>query len=546
MKLNLRTRVSTLAYNYRRQLSGSSWPKAESRRPRAVGNSTQLKRIPGLGRGAMWVGASLFSIYALVTTGFDVSEGREHAEVASRLLHHGEIARPEPLTPNWVRGIDGRYYSAHEAANAVAMIPAVWLSGRVEQLTAVYLGGQVAPLVGPAILPLAAALYAAITAGALFVACVSALKMPMTQAAVASWALGLTTILAPYSRMLYDGVLGGAFVAWSIAFATLAADRSSRGWAIAAGLMAGAAFATRQPLLILALAPLAHLAWDAHAPARKPLVLAFMIGIVPAVIWQGWYNLIRTGAFYVPAAALPQFANLRPDGNPLQGLIGMLASPGKSLFLYSPILLLAIPGVRSLMRDGRWLGAGIATAVALYALLHAPLRNWSGEWGWGPRYLVPVTMPLMLLAVAFARRVFERERRAMRHTVCALLVVGLVVQVIAVTSNWHYVYAWLYQQGDFDAQRLAWSLTEGQFAETTTVWVENMRRLFEPDIPVRVVPNASALTIAASNRLNVWPVVAVYAGIPITTIALAVALIALVSAVTTYRAWTVCREPERA
>ena len=78
------------------------------------------------------------------------------------------------------------------------------------------------------------------------------------------------------------------------------------------------------------------------------------------------------------------------------GLFGFLFSPGKSIFLFAPPIVLALAAVPRLWRDPQWRGlACIATLVPLtYLLFYSTYTQWEGGYCFGPRYLIP---PLLLL-----------------------------------------------------------------------------------------------------------------------------------------------------
>jgi len=80
----------------------------------------------------------------------------------------------------------------------------------------------------------------------------------------------------------------------------------------------------------------------------------------------------------------------------LRGLFSLLLSPGKSLFVYSPLLLLALPGTLLLLRrrgcEAILLLALAAGNVALFACWY----DWGVGVSWGPRFLVPL-VPLLLV-----------------------------------------------------------------------------------------------------------------------------------------------------
>jgi hypothetical protein len=118
------------------------------------------------------------------------------------------------------------------------------------------------------------------------------------------------------------------------------------------------------------------------------------------------------------------------------GLRGLLFSPGKSLFLYSPWLLLAIPGiVLFARRHGRH-----AFLVALFPMLVIWLYSMKLVWhggGWGPRYLVPI-LPLLALSTApVVEWCLDRAQsaRLARVALASLAAVSIGVQCLGVAKD---------------------------------------------------------------------------------------------------------------
>ena len=102
---------------------------------------------------------------------------------------------------------------------------------------------------------------------------------------------------------------------------------------------------------------------------------------------------------------------IRARGAILTGLWGQWLSPGKSIFLYAPFVLLAVAGI---VVSVRRLPAEMSLLIALVVantLFFARVRFWHGDWAWGPRYMIIV---LPCLAVMCAPLVgFVRWRRAL-------------------------------------------------------------------------------------------------------------------------------------
>jgi hypothetical protein len=126
-------------------------------------------------------------------------------------------------------------------------------------------------------------------------------------------------------------------------------------------------------------------------------------------------------------------------------MAAQLIAPGRSIFLYSPALLVALAGWAALRRR---LPTVTVFALCMFAarfLFVACRSDWYGGWAIGPRYLVPV-IPFLLLPIA---EVFEaawenRTRKRVLFTVlalCALLELHLashsIFQWMSVLNTQH-------------------------------------------------------------------------------------------------------------
>ena len=112
---------------------------------------------------------------------------------------------------------------------------------------------------------------------------------------------------------------------------------------------------------------------------------------------------------------------------PADGLVAMLVGPGRSLLLYSPALLVALPGVRVFARRHRDVAIFLAILLATRWLFVAARSDWWGGWAIGPRYLLPI-VPLALAPLA------EVLQRATAGGVRARLGVGVALLTAAALS----------------------------------------------------------------------------------------------------------------
>jgi hypothetical protein len=148
-----------------------------------------------------------------------------------------------------------------------------------------------------------------------------------------------------------------------------------------------------------------------------------------------WFNALRTGHFWVPAEAAPQWQPIALTSQYLLSTPDMFFGIQRGLLFYAPLCLLGyfaafVIGVRSRgWARVAWLGA-IGAAVA-YAATVVLLHNWY-VYGWGPRYLVPI-MPLLFVAAVIAC-----EARAIPRIVAYVAAgLGLLTEIPVPFTNWH-------------------------------------------------------------------------------------------------------------
>jgi hypothetical protein len=168
-------------------------------------------------------------------------------------------------------------------------------------------------------------------------------------------------------------------------------------------------------------------------------------------------------------------------GRMLPGLAGILASPSRGLFVFSPVLLAAIPGAWSAARSRadeaallRWLAAGAVSVL----LLSSCWGMWWGGASFGYRIVLDV-VPILVLLAAFPARPFWKSSPAGRGVFALLLAVSLFVEVLGVAA-WPTGFA---ASLDLEPARL-WGVRESELVLAS-------RKLFGREVPAaapRVAP----------------------------------------------------------
>ena len=173
--------------------------------------------------------------------------------------------------------------------------------------------------------------------------------------------------------------------------------------------------------------------------------LLFFLGWFPFILIYFWFeNLRATPAanFSSPAAASAAVSWLAkvPVGVFIEGVHGQLFSPGRSIFLYSPVLLVILIFWYKIKK--RIFPEFIISLILsiIYILFHATFYSvggqdqgitplWHGEASWGPRYLTPL-IPFGLLTVGF---IFTQLRKIEKRFIFyPSLLVGFYIGLLGV------------------------------------------------------------------------------------------------------------------
>ena len=118
----------------------------------------------------------------------------------------------------------------------------------------------------------------------------------------------------------------------------------------------------------------------------------------------------------------------------LTGLAGILISPSRGLFVYSPFLLVAVAGIVVFIVKKEYrrtpLLAGMIAVIVINIVIVSRWPSWWGGWCYGPRLLTEI-VPLMILFIPFLIDAFPRSR-TLRGTLVATVVLSGAVQAIGV------------------------------------------------------------------------------------------------------------------
>jgi hypothetical protein len=419
---------------------------------------------------AVPIGRRLFaltlSVYVFTAGGSLTSTDAVQAfDVTRHIVERGSIEMSAHLSSaEALRGRDGRVYSPFGIVQSLYNVP-FYLAGRA----AAALAGD--RLGKPDSLPKAAVALGQTLVGAAIVWQIFWFSTHVTGAVGPSLLAAVTfafgSLLWPYARFGFSQPLACLMLLAAVRAAWLGVRRSDPRRLALAGVSWSLALLTRHELG-LAILPLTAWIWfsePATRQERRRRFAAFAPGAAAGLGLWLIYNAVRFGN---PLDSGHLRDPVPGFGSPIaSGLLGLLFSPGASIFVYSPVAAFGLAGLAwPLWRRDRATAVWLLSFVATFLCFYATLGNWIGGRSYGGRYLLIV---LPFLAVGWASILASLARPKRLALAGTLLAVGVLVQLPGVLVD----YAKVSQATA--AARGGFSTDERQWAWETAPLVLNTR-----------------------------------------------------------------------
>lgn len=366
---------------------------------------------------------TMFRVTRNLAGGAGLAVGRESVVLPAQLAGGFLPATPLGLdTTSAVPGVGGELYSKYGLGQSLLGLP-LFAAGRL--LDALW---PQWPQLGPRLVlsllnPLALA-----ATGWLLYHTVRVLGYPAKWARWTALAFGLGSMAWPYVNTWYPQPATGFFLLLAVfSFERWRRSRAA-GWLGWLGAALGAALLLRSTSAI-ALPGVALVLWleSRSWPERRRVAARVGLPLAGAVALTLGYNWLRFGqpldsGYYEVAWTTP----------PLLGLYGLLVSSGKGVFLYTPLLLLAVGGLPVFFQQQRRLALLITLWWVAYLAFYAPYNFWTGGVNWGPRFLLPL-LPVSLLPLPAI--LSDGRSRLAGPLFALLLALGVLIQLPAVVVD---------------------------------------------------------------------------------------------------------------
>jgi 4-amino-4-deoxy-L-arabinose transferase-like glycosyltransferase len=357
--------------------------------------------------------------------------------VARSIVERFDLSVPAGMG---VRGADGRDYSWFGIGSVILVVP-LHITGKLIGVPPENLFIIMNPLVGAA------------TAVLVFLFSFS-LGYSRRASLYASIIYGLGTMAWYYSKDPGDHAIETFIVLLSIYFMYRYAIDKKVSHLLLSALSLGFALTVR-PTTILAIPPLFILMIFCHlkksdfkttATLVIKNVILFSIALLPFVALNLWYNYCRFGSVFETGYTLMAAqwgVEFFAGTSLLTGLQGLLLSPGKGFFYYSPVAVLFFFSIRSFSKKHPVTALCFISIMIFYLLFYSTYTYWHGDWAWGPRFIFILTPFLIIPIAALFDSAMWQTKKTKKMFIYAIFAVSLVVQLAAVSVNHNRYFSYL-------------------------------------------------------------------------------------------------------
>jgi hypothetical protein len=396
----------------------------------------------------------MYALFVLLSSGYvDSQDGLQYLTIARQMYHQRTLEMPEGSYPqdnihmNINIGIDGKKYSPTGIGFSASLLPAVFIEDILLKITnkspEYYF-----PLKNDWPVLFAASITNAFWAALFVVGLYTYLKnieIKHKEAKYLSIVLFLGSNLVVHSKHVFAHMMFVTSLLYIFLFIKLAKNTSKHMYYILSGFAFSVLVISYNPtfFLIIPIIPIFYLLvnkFTIKANDVKKLVfdsLLFLLGSIPLLSLYFYVNNFRFGGILksgYSSSSIP-IPPLPPAFVIVEGIWSLLFSPGKSIFLFTPILLLLLFFAYKIKIK---LIPELISGIVLFLLhlwtfgsfLGGPdFLVWHGDSSWGPRYLLPI-LPFFLIIIA---HIYVQLNTIQKKLVfLPLLLIGIYVNFLGV------------------------------------------------------------------------------------------------------------------
>ena len=368
----------------------------------------------------------------LLTSGREPPWGDGHVQymVTKSLVDHGGIDVPKAWPDDLPRAPDGKYYSTYPILTSAVQLPGLALLQAVPK--------SARRFAEPLTTHIACSLFGALCCVLFFRLCRQR-GFDVGASSAATAVLAFATTVWVYAHYSYSEIAQAAFFTGLLLETLRLAEEPTPARARWFGLWAGLLFSVKYIYAAALIGAAVYLVirlrprWAVIGRAAGWAAVTAVPFLIVAMVYNAmsWGSPFGTG--YAPYFEAYWGENL------LVGLWGVFLSPGKSLFLYSPPLILGLVALPILLREHRAACLAFLVTAGPVLLLYARYKL-NGDYAWGPRFAVFATPALGLSFAALFDAWRRRPGWIRRAVVAGTVALGVAVQVLGLAFYWdHFI-----------------------------------------------------------------------------------------------------------
>ena len=414
--------------------------------------SHQIRRI------SRWVFLTFLSAYAIITRGhFQSTDEIAVYEQARALWERGDLDVSPMINTRIGRG--GRSYAVYGVGQSLAAVP-LYVVGKLigtaiatsPQWTLTFAGPTIAngsSRWGGDVEIFAVSLFGAIAAAlvcTVFFVFSTQFGATPHSALVGVALFGTTSYIVGFASNFFQHALETLTVLTGFYLLFKDARVPSVLYRALAGLLVGYTVVVRAQSLVLVPALSGYFVWNLcrrqrlHTNSKYVRIGEVLLESLPffGLVFLGMCAqlLINNFKFGSPSFSGGYTVAASFDSSLLTSLYGFLFSPGQSIFVFTPLLIVVPLYATEFKRVYPVEAACILGMAISYLLFYGKYVTWHAQWSFGPRFLL-VIVPLLLLPFAGW---WVKASASWRAVALALGALGLLVQTLHVAVNFSYVY----------------------------------------------------------------------------------------------------------
>ncbi|PIR59484.1 MAG: hypothetical protein COU68_05270, partial [Candidatus Pacebacteria bacterium CG10_big_fil_rev_8_21_14_0_10_45_6] len=423
-----------------------------------------------------------WSFFLFFSSGIvESQDGLQYLAIARQIYYNHTVAMPDAKYPNdnihmnVNIGKDRKDYAPTGLGFSLAYLPAVALEDVFNRLAGLS-PTQNFPLDNDWPIMLFGSMTNAFF-GALFVTVffyyLRSFKFNNKTAFLLSFVLFISSNLFVYSKFGYAHLMFTSFLLLAFFCIRKYKLTTKKYWLLFAGSAYGVVVISYNPTFLFSLPALGLYyvsavnwkKWQATSSLLKNIASDVIWGIIGVVPWSALYfyfNWVRFdgilstsyGSGAISAPTLPPAFVL------FEGVWGLLFSPGKSIFLFTPILLIPILFWFKLQR--KWWPELVAGLILFFVYLYfigslvggVDYYPWHGESCFGPRYMLPIIPFVLLIAALLYRRLSKWQKML---AFWPIVVFGIVVEMVGILVPYQVRFGGLEYQIYLNGERITYN-----------------------------------------------------------------------------------------